>query len=213
MRSIALHVVLMIAVAAQAAAAVVLCARPKGDGTFNTTIKLRDACKPGEVQLDAAALGLRGPQGEQGPRGPEGPVRGTGPVGPAGPPFDADTLTRCFTWGHNADRLVIAGIRPFAPSQDGQVYPLYGRLALNGTCNGSSAVGLSGTAVLTPNAQVLRLYLSQPGMPFGCVPGWIRLDIDVAAMTGTWNITNPSTGSFAGSDLAPIDCTLVAPPS
>src|SRR4029077_12287331 len=47
--------------------AVVLCARARPDGTFNTTVKIRTACKPGETQLDPGALGLQGPAGPAGP--------------------------------------------------------------------------------------------------------------------------------------------------
>lgn len=55
--------------AAPLAHAVVLCARPGRDGTLNTTVKIRPACKPPEQQLDAAALGLQGPPGPQGAPG------------------------------------------------------------------------------------------------------------------------------------------------
>src|SRR5262245_9447737 len=51
------------------AAAVVLCARPRADGTFNTTVKLRESCHATEMQLDPVALGLQGPEGPQGPPG------------------------------------------------------------------------------------------------------------------------------------------------
>jgi hypothetical protein len=40
------------------AGAAVLCAKARKDGTFNSSVKLREACKPGEVQLDAAAVGM-----------------------------------------------------------------------------------------------------------------------------------------------------------
>src|SRR5262245_52027817 len=40
------------------AGAAVLCAKPRKDGTFNTPVKIREACKPNEVQLDAAAVSL-----------------------------------------------------------------------------------------------------------------------------------------------------------
>src|SRR5262245_53705371 len=40
------------------AGAAVLCAKPRKDGTFNTGVKIREACKTSEVQLDAAAVGL-----------------------------------------------------------------------------------------------------------------------------------------------------------
>lgn len=54
------------------ASAVVLCARPRLDGTFNATVKIRELCKPREQQLDPVALGLQGPPGQQGDPGPQG---------------------------------------------------------------------------------------------------------------------------------------------
>lgn len=38
--------------------AAVLCARPKRDGSFNSTVKIREACKPKEHQLDPASVGF-----------------------------------------------------------------------------------------------------------------------------------------------------------
>lgn len=70
-----------------AAHAAVLCARPHADGTFNTSVKIREACRPSEAQLDPAALGLQGPPGPLGPAGAEGP---TGPAGPAATLRDAN---------------------------------------------------------------------------------------------------------------------------
>src|SRR5262245_26664995 len=52
--------------------AVVLCAKPKADGSFNTTVMIRAACKPRETQLDPAALGLQGPRGPRGAQGERG---------------------------------------------------------------------------------------------------------------------------------------------
>jgi hypothetical protein len=216
--SIAAAIVCILALATTVRSAV-LCARPKSDGSFNTTVKLRGTCKPSETVLDPAALGLRGPQGEQGatgPEGPAGPQGPAGPLGPEGPPFDAGTSTQCFAWSHTGDKIVVSGIRPFEASTSGQTYPVYGRIVIlpgGGTCNGSNSVGLFGTAIVTPDAQKLRLFLTQAGMPFGCVPGWFRLDVDTPTMTGSWNVENPATGTFQGSDLSPVDCTTLPPPS
>ena len=52
--------------------AVVFCARPRFDGTFSAGVKVREACKPRETQLDPVALGLQGPPGPQGVPGPQG---------------------------------------------------------------------------------------------------------------------------------------------
>ena len=52
---------------ASSAEAVVLCAKPRADGTFNTSVKVRETCKTDETQLDAAAIGAQGPQGPVGP--------------------------------------------------------------------------------------------------------------------------------------------------
>jgi hypothetical protein len=38
----------------------VLCARKKADGTFNSTVKIRDACRTGEAVLNPFALGGQG---------------------------------------------------------------------------------------------------------------------------------------------------------
>lgn len=48
---------------AQFADAVVMCARPRRDGTYSTSIKLRETCRPNETLLSPAALGLQGPAG------------------------------------------------------------------------------------------------------------------------------------------------------
>lgn len=60
--------------------AVVLCARQRPDGTFSAAVKIREACRATEQQLDPAALGLQGPPGPAGTPGEPGP---TGPAGPA----------------------------------------------------------------------------------------------------------------------------------
>lgn len=62
-------VALLFVVFAGSADAVVLCARPKKDGTFSTTVKIREVCRLHETQLDPGALGLQGPPGSPGPSG------------------------------------------------------------------------------------------------------------------------------------------------
>lgn len=57
---------------ASTADAVVLCAKPRSDGTYNTSVKIREACKDNETQLDAAQIGVQGEQGPEGPQGPQG---------------------------------------------------------------------------------------------------------------------------------------------
>jgi hypothetical protein len=52
--------------------AVVLCAKSRTDGTFNSSVKIREACRSREVALDPAALGLVGEQGAVGPQGDPG---------------------------------------------------------------------------------------------------------------------------------------------
>lgn len=75
---------------ASTANAVVLCARARGDGTFNTSVKIREACRPTETQLHPVALGLQGPAGPIGPSGPTGSVGPQGPAGPAAVVKDAN---------------------------------------------------------------------------------------------------------------------------
>ncbi len=53
-----------VAVSASAHGGVVLCAKPRHDGSFGTTVKIRTAaCGRGEQQLDPGPLGLQGPPG------------------------------------------------------------------------------------------------------------------------------------------------------
>jgi len=84
--------------------AAVLCAKTRADGTFNSSVKLREQCKSREVRLAPTSLGLEGEQGPTGPQGavgpegpqglqgeqgfegPSGPLGPQGPEGPTGPP-------------------------------------------------------------------------------------------------------------------------------
>ena len=45
--------------------AVVLCARPKADSTYSTSIKLRETCRATETQLGEAADGTHGGSSER----------------------------------------------------------------------------------------------------------------------------------------------------
>src|SRR5262245_46950003 len=74
---------IMITVGASNGDAVVLCARPRPDNTFNTSVKIREACKANERRLDPLTLGL---EGQTGPTGPTGPTGLQGPPGPQGDP-------------------------------------------------------------------------------------------------------------------------------
>src|SRR5688572_14516779 len=56
------------------AEAAVLCARQKA-GTFNSTVKIRQACRASETAIDPASLGLQGPPGLQGEAGPGAAVK------------------------------------------------------------------------------------------------------------------------------------------
>jgi hypothetical protein len=57
----------VLSAAASVASGVVLCAKQRADGTFNSSVKIREACQGRETELDPAALGLQGPAGERGP--------------------------------------------------------------------------------------------------------------------------------------------------
>jgi hypothetical protein len=46
--------------------AVVLCAKPKQDGTFDSAVMIRQSCRSDESQLDPGVLGLQGPKGDPG---------------------------------------------------------------------------------------------------------------------------------------------------
>jgi hypothetical protein len=52
---IAAGMVLAIVTSARSA---VLCAKPRKDGTFSSSVKIREVCKPSEVQLQPDALGF-----------------------------------------------------------------------------------------------------------------------------------------------------------
>jgi len=64
----------LVAVCSSRAEALVLCAPKSGEGT----VRVREACKPNETQLDPVALGLQGPPGPKGDTGDPGPQ---GPMG------------------------------------------------------------------------------------------------------------------------------------
>lgn len=66
MKVIAASSVIGLSVGLLPADGAVLRAKQRSDGTFNTSIKIREVCKTREVQLDPASLDL---QGEQGPQG------------------------------------------------------------------------------------------------------------------------------------------------
>src|SRR5262249_37261604 len=66
MRAPLLPAFILMGLATLPAGAVSLCAKAKADGSFNTSVKIRTACKPGETQLDPGALGLQGPPGPPG---------------------------------------------------------------------------------------------------------------------------------------------------
>src|SRR5207249_11648692 len=70
------------------AQATVLCT----DGSGTGTVRVREACRRREVQLDPVALGLQGPPGEPGAKGdtgmqgPQGPTGAQGDKGDPGQP-------------------------------------------------------------------------------------------------------------------------------
>ncbi len=70
---------LVILLATSPAYALVLCARPRADGSISTSLKVREVCKLTEMQLDPIGLGLQGPPGPQGEPGSPGPA-GTPPM-------------------------------------------------------------------------------------------------------------------------------------
>lgn len=88
-KTMATYVGLVVAVlcstGASVSEAVVLCARQKSDGTFSSSVKVREECTNREVRLDPVTLGLQGPQGETGEQGPKGDQGDRGEAGPAGP--------------------------------------------------------------------------------------------------------------------------------
>ena len=113
----------------------------------------------------------------------------------------------------NADKVVLSSIKSFTRSAKGKTYPIYGRIALNGSCADSTSVGMVGTAILSPDGTRFRAFLASPGIPFPCVPGSIRLDLDAASLTGNWYVQTNAGNDLSGTDLAAIDCATVPPPN
>ena len=74
-------IVVTLATSATVADGVVLCARPRWDGTFSASVKIREICASREVQLDPVLLGLQGPKGNPGDPGPKGDQGDPGPQG------------------------------------------------------------------------------------------------------------------------------------
>jgi hypothetical protein len=86
--------------------AAVLCAKPRSDGTFSTSVRVRETCRASETQLDAAALGLQGAPGPQGPQGDQGPEGPQGEQGPPGNPADAVAeICTALTYNASCDLL------------------------------------------------------------------------------------------------------------
>jgi hypothetical protein len=69
MRTFGLVMVGVLLVGTANANAVVLCAKPKKDGTFDTSVLIRESCRGDEQQLDPGVLGLQGPPGPAGSPG------------------------------------------------------------------------------------------------------------------------------------------------
>jgi hypothetical protein len=81
--SVATLVVVFMSVTAAHAA--VLCAKQRSDGTFNSSVRIREACKSRETELDPVGLDLQGEQGAVGPPGEKGEAGAQGDQGLPGP--------------------------------------------------------------------------------------------------------------------------------
>lgn len=110
-------VVLGLALSVQAHAAV-LCAKPKPDGSFDGSVKIRTACKPRETQLDPVDLGLQGPQGVPGPPGETGATGAPGPAGAPGPGLVVKDANGAFVGVVNS----VERSSPISPNVASQVY-------------------------------------------------------------------------------------------
>src|SRR5438034_8970012 len=97
-------VVLLVVSVATTARAAVLCTSGSGSGT----VRVRESCRPREVQLDPVALGLQGPPGPQGPPGEPGAK------GNAGAPGRSGVLVR------DANGTIVGAWKP-EPANAGQV--------------------------------------------------------------------------------------------
>jgi|CXWL01.1.fsa_nt_gi hypothetical protein len=170
--------VLLLALAARGGAAV-LCARPRLDGSFNTTIKIRQTCAPRETQLDPGALRLQGPKGDKGD---------TGDVGPQGPPGDV---------GHSAVLKDAAGTYIGALSgRSGEQYPIVLRSA-GGSVWNFQWIGTQGTSLGAPNQNFLYYTSSDCSGP-ALVPG-VDQPIPVAIVLD--NVMYYPTGPFVSETV------------
>jgi hypothetical protein len=84
--TVAISMSVLVLVLTIPANAVVLCAKQRSDGTFNSSVRIREACKSRETQLDPAGLDLQGAQGDQGPQGVQGDPGDDGSEGAPGSP-------------------------------------------------------------------------------------------------------------------------------
>jgi hypothetical protein len=85
-----------------------MCGRKTGAGQLapGSTVKLRDACKANEVQVDPVALGLQGPKGNQGDPG------APGSAGPGAVLKDANgtIIGPAFFYGPNSPARAVAAL-------------------------------------------------------------------------------------------------------
>ena len=68
--------------------ALVMCAkrdRAGGGVALGSSVKLREACRSTEAEVDPVSLGLQGPKGDQGQKGDPGDTGLKGDPGPRGP--------------------------------------------------------------------------------------------------------------------------------
>lgn len=96
------------------ALALVVCSpvnRATGRAREGAPMRLRTACKPTEVQIDPATVGLQGPPGEQGPAGEQGSPGATGERGAPG----ADGLAGLSCWDRDGDTICDASEDTGAP--------------------------------------------------------------------------------------------------
>lgn len=213
-----LSIVAVTTLSAGTAHAVVLCAKPRSDGSYNTSVKIREVCKSGETQLDAAQLGVQGEQGPEGPEGPPGPggpqgpqgIQGpTGPEGPQGAPGVAGAFILMDALGSEIGAIV--GVH-HEPNNNRLTYDVYESV----TGRVLSVISTETGVLLTATGDdVLYAGSNCSGQTFLEIRGTYDSNylVVIGATTATprffrasTRVPSPSTTTFLSAAVAPSGC-------
>ncbi len=183
--------------------AVVLCAKPRTDGTFNTSIKLREACKPAEQVLDPEGLGLRGPAGPAGPAGQTG--RSVTVVDANG--LYVGVVSNAFASGADVVRRINGLLMAFGFDISGFRGTQFGLFFTTTDCTGTPHLPLAdGGGTLVP----LPTYVSPSGVAYYATPPSTSLTISSVL---TYSYGESTCVGDNGTFTPPNSCCLLSTPS